>query len=88
VPENDESRAFARIVSQLRRDDPRFDDPRLAAGAPRTGRRRGRVMLLIGLALCATAVLLITLGGPKGAVIALPPWLAGMILVIRSRAGN
>jgi hypothetical protein len=87
VPESDEARAFARIVSQLRREDPRFDDPRLTAGGSRTG-RRGRIMLLIGLALCLTAVLLIILGGPKGAVIALPPWLAGMILVIRSRAGN
>jgi hypothetical protein len=83
VPENDESRAFARIVSQLRRDDPRF-----AAGESGARRRRGRILLLIGLALCAAAVLLIAFGGPKGAVIALLPWLAGMVAVIRSRAGN
>jgi hypothetical protein len=38
--------------------------------------------------LCLVAVLLIALGGPKGAVIALLPWLAGMIAVIRSRAGG
>jgi hypothetical protein len=45
-------------------------------------------MLLTGLALCVAAVLLIAFGGPKGAVIAVLPWLAGMIMVIRSRAGN
>jgi hypothetical protein len=83
VPENDESRAFARIVSQLRRDDPRF-----VADEPAARHRRGRILLLIGLALCAAAVLLIAFGGPKGAVIALLPWLAGMVAVIRSRAGN
>ncbi len=54
MPENDESRAFARIVSQLRRDDPRF-----AADAPAARRRRGRILLLTGLTLCAAAVLLI-----------------------------
>jgi hypothetical protein len=83
VSENDESRAFARIVSQLRREDPRF-----AAGERAPGRRRARVLLLTGVALCAVAVLLIAFGGPKGAVIALLPWLVGLIAVIRSRAGN
>ena len=83
MSESDESRAFARIVSQLRRDDPRF-----TAAESGAHRRRGRIMLLTGLALCAAAVLLIAFGGPKGAVIAVLPWLAGMIMVIRSRAGN
>ncbi|MFI7543602.1 DUF3040 domain-containing protein [Actinoplanes sp. NPDC049599] len=82
VTDNDESRAFARIVSQLRRDDPRF-----AADEPAAG-RRGRILLGTGLALCVAAILLIALGGPKGAVIAVLPWLAGMVAVIRSRAGN
>jgi hypothetical protein len=83
VRENDESRAFARIVAQLRRDDPRF-----AAGETPMRRDRGRTSLLIGIALCVAAVLLMALGGPKGAVIALLPWLAGMIVVIRSRSGH
>jgi hypothetical protein len=83
VPESDESRAFARIVSQLRREDPRF-----AAAGPAARRRHGQVLLAIGIALCLVAVLLIALGGPKGAIIALPPWLLGMIAVIRSRAGH
>ena len=83
MPDNDESRAFARIVSQLRSEDPRF-----AAPAPAAGRRRSRILLVAGLALCAVAVLLIAVGGPKGAVIALLPWLAGMVAVIRSRTGN
>ena len=82
MPE-DESRAFARIVAQLRREDPRFTaDPSAAR------RRRSRILLLTGLALCAVAVLLVAFGGPKGAVLALAPWLAGLIAVIRSRAGN
>jgi hypothetical protein len=83
VPDNDESRAFARIVSQLRREDPRF-----AAGEADSGGRRARLLLLIGIALCAAAVLLIAFGGPKGAVIAIAPWLAGLIAVIRSRSGK
>jgi hypothetical protein len=83
VTGSDESRAFARIVSQLRREDPRF-----TAAEPASRRRRGRILLATGIALCLLAVLLIALGGPKGAVIALLPWLAGMIAVIRSRAGG
>lgn len=79
--ESDESRAFARIVAQLRREDPRF-----STAETDSRRRPGRLALLIGIALCVAAVLLISLGGPKGAVLALPPWLAGMILVIRSRS--
>lgn len=83
MPDDDESRAFARIAAQLRREDPRF-----AAEESAAHRRRSRILLLIGLALCATAVLLIALGGPKGAVIAFFPWVAGMIAVIRSRTGR
>ncbi|GAA3348387.1 hypothetical protein GCM10020358_66700 [Amorphoplanes nipponensis] len=83
MSENDESRAFARIVSQLRSEDPRF-----AAAERAPSRRRARTLLLIGVVLCAVAVLLIAFGGPKGAVIAVAPWLAGLTAVIRSRAGN
>jgi hypothetical protein len=83
VPESDESRAFARIVSQLRNEDPRF-----AAGESRPGRGRSRALLIIGITLCVVAVLLIAFGGPKGAVIALLPWLTGLVAVIRSKAGN
>ncbi|MET0494241.1 MAG: DUF3040 domain-containing protein [Actinoplanes sp.] len=80
MSEADESRDFARIVAQLQHDDPRF--------APQPNarrRRRARVLLAIGVALCVSAVLLITLGGAKGAVLAFLPWIAGMIFVIRSR---
>ena len=80
---DDESRAFARIVSQLRREDPRFTPA--GSGARQ---RRARALLLIGIALCAVAGSLIAFGGPKGAVIALLPWLAGLVAVIRSRSGN
>lgn len=83
MSENDESRAFARIVAQLRREDSRF-----AADTRAPGKRRAQILLLIGIVLCAVAVLLIALGGPKGAVIAIAPWLAGLIAVIRSRAGS
>ena len=83
MPDNDESRAFARIVSQLRREDPHF-----AAGESDSTKRRGRTLLLIGIVLCAAAILLIAFGGPKGAVIAIAPWLAGLIAVIRSRSGK
>ncbi len=83
MSDNEESRAFARIVSQLRREDPGFAAETRAASA-----RRSRILLIIGIVLCAVAVLLIAVGGPKGAVIALLPWLAGLIMVIRSRAGK
>jgi hypothetical protein len=83
VPDDEDSRAFARIVSQLRNDDPRF-----AAEESSTHKRRARVLLMIGIVLCVVAVGLIALGGPKGAVIALFPWIAGMIAVIRSRTGK
>ena len=83
MPDDDESHAFARIVAQLRSEDPRF-----AADESAAHRRRSRILLATGLVLCAGAVLLIALGGPKGAVIAFFPWLAGMIAVIRSRTGR
>lgn len=50
------------------------------------GRRRGRASLLTGIALCLIAGALITFGGVKGAVLAVLPWLVGIILVVRSRA--
>lgn len=49
-------------------------------------RRRARVVLLAGVALCLAAIALITFGGVQGAVLAVIPWLAGIIMVVRSRA--
>lgn len=80
VAEADESRDFARIVAPLEHHDPRF-----APQPSARRRRRSRVFLATGVLLCVAAVLLITLGGVKGAVLAFFPWLAGMIFVIRSR---
>ena len=48
-------------------------------------RQRGRVTLFIGIALCVGAAALITFGGVSGAVLAVIPWLVGIIMVIRSR---
>jgi hypothetical protein len=50
------------------------------------GRRRGRVSLVAGIALCLIAGALITFGGVEGAVLAVFPWLVGIVLVVRSRA--
>ena len=50
------------------------------------GRRRGRASLLAGITLCLIAGALIAFGGVKGAVLAVLPWLVGIILVVRSRA--
>lgn len=63
---------FEEIVARLRADQ-------------RT-RRRKRIMLVIGVAFCLAAVTLVMAGGIKGTVLAVLPWLAGMILVIRSRS--
>jgi hypothetical protein len=49
-------------------------------------RRRGRLSLLLGVALCLAAVALIVFGGVTGTVLAVLPWLVGIVLVIRSRA--
>ena len=49
-------------------------------------RRPGRTTLRLGVALCLMAVALITFGGVEGAVIAVIPWILGLILVVRSRA--
>jgi fatty acid desaturase len=46
-------------------------------------RTRARRVLIAGIVLCLVALLLITLGGVKGAVFAVIPWLLGLILVIR-----
>lgn len=46
-------------------------------------RQRARRVLVVGIALCVLALLLITLGGVKGAVVAVVPWILGLILVIR-----
>jgi hypothetical protein len=49
-------------------------------------RRRGRLSLLLGITLCLAAVALIIFGGVTGTVLAVVPWLLGIIVVIRSRA--
>ena len=46
-------------------------------------RQRARRVLAAGIALCVVALLLITLGGVKGAIFAVVPWILGLILVIR-----
>jgi hypothetical protein len=51
-------------------------------------RRRARVVLLAGVALCLAAIALIAFGGVEGAVLAVIPWLVGIIMVVRSRARN
>lgn len=76
MPDDDESRRFEDIVSDLR-------DERLGAAPPR---RRGRAMFLIGIALCVTAVAIFLLGGGRGAVIAVFPWILGMLLVVAGRS--
>ena len=48
-------------------------------------RRRARIVMLTGIALCLAAVALITFGGVEGAVLAVIPWILGIVLVIRSR---
>jgi hypothetical protein len=75
VPDRNESRQFDEIVAGLRADEIRH-----------RRRRRGRISLLVGIVLCATAAVLVAIGGPKGAVLAVIPWLAGMIVVVKSRA--
>jgi len=49
-------------------------------------RRRGRVSLLLGITLCLTAAVLITFGGASGAMLAVIPWMLGIVTVVRSRA--
>lgn len=75
MPEMNESRRFDEIVAGIQADDD-----------ARKRRRRGRISLGLGITLCVTAAVLVAVGGPKGAVLAVLPWLAGMILVVRSRA--
>ncbi|WP_189079459.1 hypothetical protein [Mangrovihabitans endophyticus] len=74
MADESERLAFERIVENLRRDT--------------SQRRRARLRLVVGVALCLTAAALITFGGIKGAVIAVIPWLIGLVLVVRSRAGH
>jgi hypothetical protein len=66
---------FEKIVAGLQADD-----------VQRRRRSRGRLVLWLGVALCVTAAVLVAVGGPKGAVIAVLPWLAGMIMVVKSRS--
>jgi hypothetical protein len=48
--------------------------------------RRARLTLLLGIVLCLAAIVLITLGGIEGAVLAVIPWVPGIIIVVRSRS--
>ncbi len=82
MPDPEESRRFSDIVARLGEEDPRFASP-----AQARARARSRRVFLVGLALCLVAVALIAFGGVKGAVIAVFPWLLGLVLVVRSRGG-
>jgi hypothetical protein len=77
VPQDDEARRFEDIVADLRDEMP-------VAAAPHHPARRRR-MLIAGIVCCLLAVVLITLGGTKGAVLAVIPWLTGMFLVVAGR---
>jgi hypothetical protein len=63
---------FDDIVADLR--DERFTEQR-----PRRG------LFVAGVVCCVVAVAVLLFGGIKGAVIAVIPWIAGMILVIVGR---
>jgi hypothetical protein len=63
---------FDDIVADLR--DERFTTPR-----PRRG------LFIAGVVCCLVAVAIFVFGGVKGAVIAIIPWIAGMILVVVGR---
>ena len=75
MPDPEESRRFDEIVAHLRDEESGPKHP-------------GRLLLIIGIALCLSAVALILFGGVKGAVYAVLPWLAGMFCVVRSRGSN
>jgi hypothetical protein len=42
-------------------------------------------MLIAGVVCCAAAAAVLLFGGVSGAVLAVLPWLAGMVLVVLSR---
>lgn len=65
-----------------------FDDIVAGLQAETGRRRRRRTGLWIGVGLCATAAVMVAVGGPKLAVLAVLPWLAGMFLVVKSRGGQ
>jgi hypothetical protein len=75
----DEPRRFEEIVAPLRAEAPFADPPRERSPA------RARAMLLAGAACCAIATAVLLFGGVSGAVLAVVPWLAGMVLVVLSR---
>jgi hypothetical protein len=76
VPDDDESRRFEDIVADLRDEMP-------VSPPPRPGGRRK--LLIAGILCCLLAIALISFGGIKGAVLAVIPWLAGMLLVVIGR---
>ena len=80
MPDPDESRRFSDIVARLGAEDPRFATP-----AQTRARARRRRLFLAGLLLCLVAGGLIAFGGVKGAVLAVIPWILGIILVVRGR---
>ena len=80
MPDPDESRRFSDIVARLGAEDPRFATP-----AQARARARRRRLFVAGLLLCLVAGGLIAFGGVKGAVLAVIPWILGIILVVRGR---
>jgi hypothetical protein len=76
VPDDDESRRFEDIVADLRDENP-------AMVPPRPGGRRK--LLIAGIICCIAAIALIAFGGTTGAVLAVIPWLVGMVLVVVGR---
>jgi hypothetical protein len=78
MPDADETRRFEEIIAPLR-DDPQFAiEPDVRPGG-------GRGLLIAGVACCVGAVALFLLGGLTGAVLAVIPWLAGIIMVVAAR---
>ena len=80
MPDPDESRRFADIVSRLGAEDSRFATP-----AQTRAQARGRRIFWTGILLCLLAGSLIAFGGVKGAVLAVLPWFLGLVLVVRGR---
>jgi hypothetical protein len=70
---DDEARRFEEIVAHLR--DPPPDRPA----------RRRRVLFVTGVICCLAAIAIMIFGGVEGTVLAVFPWLLGMILVVTGR---
>jgi hypothetical protein len=79
VADADEPRRFEEIVAPLRAEAPFADPP------PQRSARRSHAMLIAGVVCCAAAAAVLLFGGVSGAVLAVLPWFAGMVLVVLSR---